>query len=567
MLRLRSLWFGAWCLLGSACTANSPAGNPADNGTPGAGGFAGGSGSAAGGSAAVSGAPPTAGTGASDACATPDQPNAPVLHARLLTPSQYDHVIEDLVGVTGNPAKDFGGGVAASLDDVAVEHRADAASSIAAQAVANLSKWSPCVPPAVDAATCETKLIDQLGRAAFKHPLEADERTQLKALFDAGVAQKDFATGLEWFLTGLLQSPDFLYQFAKPAAGEQAGKVVPLAPYEIANRLALFIWDGAADDGLFAAADSGGLNDATGVAAQVQRLMSDPRFARGTESFYRGWLRLDSFKEVARNDPGLTTDVVAALQHSVLLSATSLYSAAAPNIESLFQGESYFLDSQLRAFYGMGGGSATYEATAMPNEQRHGILTHPGLMTLLARPGESNPISRGLFVQRTVLCHDIPLPPQGLVIPQLPKPAPGLPTRQRLSQHAGVAPCNSCHDQIDPPGFALENYDMVGRFRTEDAGVAVDTSGTMSSATDVDGPFAQGTELLERIAHSADVKRCFAEHYLTFAVARDLAAEDGCALARLKTDFAASGNLKELIVKVATSDAFRLRTTEGPGAP
>jgi len=549
---------GAWL---GACTANL------DRVAPGATGGAsvGTGGTPGGGTPALTGGSNGAGAGPGS-CARPEQVSAPVLHARLITPSQYEHTAQDLLKVTGNFAKDFAGGASAHLDDVALEQRANTAADIAAKAVATFSAWSPCVPPAVDASTCESKLIDQLGRGAFRHPLAADEQAQLKALFDAGIKEKDFATGVEWLLTGLLQAPDFLYEFAKPQAGEVPGSVVSLPAFEIASRLALFIWDGPPDEALLGAAEAGSLKDATGVLAQAQKLMADPRSARGTESFYRGWLKLDAFKEVARDDAALTTDVVVALQRSLLLSATSLYAADAPNVESLFTGETYYLDASLRAFYGLTGGSSSFDPVAMPAQGRRGVLTHPGLMTLLARPNESNPISRGLFVQRTVLCHDIPPPPQGVVIPQLAKAAPGLPTRLRLEQHTKEAVCAGCHDLIDPPGFALESYDMVGRYRTMDEGVAVDTSGVIAGTSDTSGAFTVGTELLDRIAKSSEVKRCFAQKYLTHAIARELAPEDSCALEQLQSEFASSGDLKRLILNVAHSDAFRLRTAEGRGA-
>jgi hypothetical protein len=546
-----------WLLISTACTAVLDGGSAAGPG----GGSSSNSGS--GGTVSASGGSASGGAPNASDCT---QTNAPVLHARLLTPSQYDHSVLDLLKVDGHPARDFGGGVAARLDDVAVERRANAAADIAAQAVSTISAWSPCVPPAVDATTCEAQLIDKLGAAAYRRPLAADERSQLKQLFDAGVTEKDFATGLDWLLTGLLQTPDFLYQFAKPAAGENAGQVVPLSAYELASRLSLFMWDGPPDDALYAAAGAGKLNDAAGLATELERLVSDARFARGTESYYSDWLGLKGFKEVARDDAALTSDLITTLESSLLMSATSLYASAAPNIESLFSGESYYLNDKLRTFYGLTGGGPMLESVALPNEARRGIVTHPGLMTLLARPNASNPIARGLFVQRTLLCNEIPPPPQGVVIPQLPPAMPGLPTRARLEQHTQEPLCASCHDQIDPPGFALENYDAVGRFRTQDAGLPVDTSGSMQSGGDTGGAFATGGEFLDRLAKSSDVKRCFAKHYLGFAVARDLAPEDTCALSRLADDFAKSGDLKQLVVAVAKSDAFRLRATEAPGA-
>jgi hypothetical protein len=141
--------------------------------------------------------------------------------------------------------------------------------------------------------------------------------------------------------------------------------------------------------------------------------------------------------------------------------------------------------------------------------------------------------------------------------------APGSSTRARLEQHTTQPLCKSCHSQIDPPGFALESFDEVGRFRTMDAGVPVDSSGNMASGVDIDGAFASGGELLDRISRSADVKKCFAEHYLSHAVLRALTEQDSCSLARVADEFVQSGDLKQLIVAVASSDAFRMRMSEG----
>lgn len=491
------------------------------------------------------------------------QPTAPVLNARLLTPSQYDNTVEDMLKVADHPAKDFGGGIAAKLDEVAVERRANAAADVASKAALNLAAWSPCAPPAVEVSACGAQLVEKLGRAAFRHPLNDIERTQLRELFDAGVAEKDFATGVEWLLAGLLQSPDFLYQFAKPRAGETAGQVSALDAYELASRLAFFVWDTAPDDLLLVSAEQGKLADEPGVAAELERMFTDPRFGRGTASFYGNWLGLEGFKEVARDDPGLTTEVIGSAKSSLLMSATELYKSAAPTLQNLLSGQSYFMDDKLRAFYGLTGGGPQLELVELPNEGRRGILTHPGLMTLLARPGESDPIARGLFVQRTILCNEIPPPPEGREIPPLPPITPGQSTRARLVQHTQDPFCASCHHHIDPPGFSLESYDAVGRYRTMDAGVSVDTSGNMTSGGDIDGPFVNGGELLDRLAQSADVKSCFAKHYLAFGLARELGGEDTCSLAQVSGGFRQTGDLKQLIIAIAKSDAFRLRKSEG----
>lgn len=498
-------------------------------------------------------------------------PTAPAVEARLLTPSQYEHAVEDMLKVGDHPAQDFGGVVAGKLDTLGVERRAKAAALIAAKAVANLGSWS-CVPPAVEEQTCGAQLVDKLGTAAFRRPLSADERGRLQQLLDAGRAEKDFATGVDWLLTALLQSPDFLYQFVRLKSGEVAGQVVPLDDYEIASRLAFFAWDSSPDDALLAAAAAGKLTDVAQLGAELERILAHPRFIeRGAPAFYSRWFELDSFKTVARDllqpDGSVTQvpgDLVAALKNSLLMSATELYRSAAPNFNELFNGQSYYLNDQLRAFYGLAGGGPQFELTELPNEGRRGILTHPALMTLLARPAESFPISRGVFLQELVLCNDIAPPPANLVIPPLPPVTPGQSTRDRLAQHTSAAVCMACHRLINPPGFALEAYDQVGRYRTLDQGHPVDTSGEMVSGTDVDGSFANGSELLERLAASADAKRCFAEHYLEHAVSHELTDQDACSRSQVAEAFAQSGDLKQLVVAVAKTDAFRLRATETP---
>ena len=509
-----------------------------------------------------------AGTGSGAGAGAPvncQQPQAAALDARLLSSSQYDNTVLDLLQVGGDPAKGFAGSGFAQLDDAAVEQRANAAAAIAQQAAATLSAWSPCAPLAAHADTCEQQLIERIGARAFRRPLTADDRAQMKALFDAGIKEKDFSTGVEWFLTGLLQAPDFLYLFAKPAASETPGQVVPIEAHDMASRLSYFVWDSPPDDALRAAADAGQLGDTQQISGQLARMMADARFQRGVGSFYSSWLHLEGFSELARDDPAFTGDVVNALSTSLLLTATSVYASAAPTLGDLFSGQAYPMNAALRAFYGRPGTGDGFLPVVMDGEKRHGILTHPGLMARLSRPEASNPIARGLFMLGTVLCQDLPAPPSGIMIPPLPPVMPGLSTRDRLSQHVSASYCKACHDLIDPPGFALENFDEVGRFRTVDSGRPVDTSGKLLLGGDVAGDFTDGEALLNKIAASHDARACFAKQYTQHALSRSAVAADQCSIDRLGSAFAASGDLKQLIVAIAASDAFRLRLAEGVG--
>jgi hypothetical protein len=505
----------------------------------------------------------TGGTGGAGAPIPCQQQQAAALNARLLSPSQYDNTIQDLLRVGGDPAKGFAGAGFAQVDDAAVEQRANAAKTIAHQAATMLAAWAPCAPASGTDAACEQQIVDRIGGRAFRRPLNADDRAQMKALFDAGIKEKDFATGVEWFLTGLLQAPDFLYLFAKPASGEKPGQVVPIEAHDMASRLAYFVWDSTPDEMLMAAAEAGQLADAAKLRAQLGRMIADQRFLGGVSSFYSRWLHIDGFAEVARDDKGFTGDVVSGLATSLLMTATQIYATRAPNLSDLFSGQTYPLNAALRTFYGRTGTGDGFAPVVMAGEKRHGILTHPGLMARLARPDSSNPIARGLFVLGTVLCQDVPAPPSGVVIPPLPPVMPGLSTRNRLDQHTSDSFCKGCHDVIDPPGFALENYDQVGRFRTIDSGKAVDTSGKLVADGDVSGDFSDGDSLLTKIAASKDARSCFARQYVQHALSRSALPADQCSIDTLGKTFAGSGDLKELVAAVATSDAFRLRLTEG----
>ncbi len=496
-----------------------------------------------------------------------DTPGASPVNARLLTGSQYSHSVLDLFGVGGDPGGDLGDSVFDTLDDVRVEQRADVAASVAEQAVATLAQWAPCVPaPNEDPAACSAQIIAQIGKRAFRRPLSPTEQTEMQTLFDAGIAEGGFETGVDWFLTGLLQTPDFMYQIVRPEPGEVAGEVRPLSAYDYASRLAFFVWDSPPDDALLATAESNTLTDDATLQGELTRMLGDERFLRGVESFYNRWLDTGGFREIARDEPTFDAAVVESLMTSLMMSVTELYSGdQTPTLAALLSGDTYYLNDVLREFYGLPPAGPDFAPASLTGEDRRGILTHPALMALLARPAESFPIGRGLFITRNFLCFEVPLP-EGLEIPELPPIQEGLSTRDRLEAHTSDPVCAGCHSLFDPAGFALEAYDEVGRFRTVDHGKAVDTSGTMTSGRDVDGVFATGGELLERLSQSEDVRGCFAQRYLEYALSQHtLTPDEACSLEGLETQFVASGDLKQLVQLVASSEAFRLRLAEGVG--
>jgi hypothetical protein len=153
-------------------------------------------------------------------------------------------------------------------------------------------------------------------------------------------------------------------------------------------------------------------------------------------------------------------------------------------------------------------------------------------------------------------------------VPQLPDaPVMGVTTRQEVVAHSRDPMCGACHSLLDPPGFALENFDQVGRRRETENGKPVDSSGTLMNGGDLEGPFAQGDDLLSRMSTSATVRGCFAQQYFQFAVSGDVAGRvapaDQCSLERVTHGFSGPGDLRGLVQLIATSDSFRFRLSEG----
>jgi hypothetical protein len=396
--------------------------------------------------------------------------------------------------------------------------------------------------------------VEQLGTRAFRRALTAEGTAALRKLFDAGAATGGFATGVEWLVDGILQSPDFLYQLAPRAAGK-AGTVVALEDYTFASRLAFFLWNSPPDAELLAAAGNGGLRTPAGITAQVRRMTGDGKTARMREDYYASWLKLGDLAEISRDAREFTPALSADLRRSVLQAIHDLYQNGA-KVETLWESPTLFANDALAKVYALPATPGVdLKPVAANPEQRRGILTHPALLTLLANPDSSDPIKRGVFVEEEVLCQSIPDPIPD--IPDLPPLRAGLSTRGRLEAHRAQPACAACHALFDPIGMAFENFDPIGRYRTTDQMVPVDSSGEIKQGLDLDGKFANGMELLSKLSRSNTVRDCMVRRWFEYAVSRDLDAAETCAIEPLKTRFRSSGDLLDLLTSIAENEAFR----------
>jgi hypothetical protein len=194
-------------------------------------------------------------------------------------------------------------------------------------------------------------------------------------------------------------------------------------------------------------------------------------------------------------------------------------------------------------------------------DNRNGLLTQPGIMALFSHADKSSPIQRGVFVRESILFEEVE-PPPPTVDNNPPDPDPNLTTRERFAIHTESPQCARCHDLIDPLGFGFESYDHLGRYRSEENGLPVDTSGSIVEVEEdsLEGDFDGAAELSARLAGSETILTCLARKWFTFAMGRGHTARDDCSIDRaVEMSSAADGDLHELLVALTTSDAFRFR--------
>ena len=493
---------------------------------------------------------------------------------RRLTAVQYDNTIRDLLGITSNPSAGFSADErvgpfkannAAPVGELQVEQYMGAAETIAAEAVGDMATLLPCDPVADGEDACAQAFVEDVGARAYRRPLTTGELTGLMAVYDAGKAEDGFANGIRVALGAILQSPYFIYRIEFGL--ESGGDVVALTDHEVATRLSYFLWNTMPDDTLFSAADAGELTTTEGLAAQVDRMLGDPRTAEAVASFHTQWLGVDEIELLekdATDFPNFTPALAAAMKEEAAAFTEHVILGGDGRLETLLSAPMTITDdAALLDLYGvqLPAGHQPGDPVDLPVGERAGLLTQAGLLASAAHADQSSPILRGVLVRQNFFCQILPVPPPDVDnVP--PDPEPGSTTRERFRQHTEDPACAGCHVLIDPIGFGLENYDAVGQYRTMEGTLPVDSSGELVS-TDVDGPFNGGVELANMMATSNMVRECVASQWFSYAFGRPSAAEDECTTDHINEAFAESDyDIRVLLREIAVSDSFRFRRAE-----
>lgn len=389
--------------------------------------------------------------------------------------------------------------------------------------------------------------VRQLGRRAFRRPLTLEEETKYQNLFALGerLYGAGFANGAALVIRGMLQSPHFLYRTELGAAGGE------LSPYELASKLSFWLLGTTPSDSLLDAADAGKLAGADQLVATAREMLEDPRAISVMRDFHGQLLHVAAFKDVAKN---ATVEYDPALNLELLQAANAFFDlifAKNLGLRELLTSQQAYVTPGLAPFYDSKGTVKGLELRDVGPSRSGYFMQVP---FLLSTSPDSVPIPsrRGFQLEATMLC--VPTPPNPQV--ELPPPAERETNRQLVSEF--TQGCGgACHSHIDALGFAFENFDGFGQKRELDRGLAIDTTGSYSFAEGVE-LFADGNELMQILARSAQTHTCYSKQVTGYALGRDVVESDRPLLESLG-EVSRSHSLKELIIALVRDPAFRTR--------
>ncbi len=410
---------------------------------------------------------------------------------------------------------------------------------------------------------CLREILHAFLRRAWRRPPTDEEVARLVELAGVAAANGDDAVaGLKLALRGALVSAHFLFRVElDPDPG--SARPHPLSGFELASRLSYFLWSSMPDDELLAAAAEGRLATAAEVRAQAERMLADPRAEAVIENFAGQWLFTRALGDHVPDDatyPAYDAQLEASMRAETQRFFRAFLFEDVP-LDQLLVADFTYVNDRLAAHYGLPlPGTNDLVRVSLAGTPRRGLLTQGSVLTVTSHPRRTSPVKRGKWLLDQILCEPPPPPPPGVEgLPDEMGPVTGS-VRDRLEQHRSNEGCAACHASIDPLGFALESFDGIGAFRTEDSGYPVDATGVLPDGRAFDG----AAELGALLAGDPRVHRCVVEKLYTYALGRRPDTRDARAhIDELAGELAAGGyRLRELVLAVVTHDAFRNRRGE-----
>ena len=411
---------------------------------------------------------------------------------------------------------------------------------------------------------CAGEILSALARRAYRRPLTAGDLDTLLAFYAEGRARGGFEAGIRKGIERLLVAPEFLFRIERDPPGVPPGTAYRLTDLELASRLSLFLWSDIPDEPLLAAAEAGRLSEPDALDRQVDRMLADPRARALVDNFASQWLQLGRVRGVIPDtdvfyefDENLRADMER--ETKLFLESQVLGDRG---VLELFSADYTFVNERLARHYALEGVYGERFRRVPVGGDRAGLLGHASLLTVTAYPTRTSPVLRGKWLLDNVL---------GMPPAEAPADVPALEEnhgasaprtmRERMERHRANPACAACHRMMDPPGFALEHFDAIGRWRAADEyGAPVDAAGALADGTAVDGPAALRHAVL---AYETSVVRTVTEKLLTYAVGRRMESFDQPAIRGIVRDAHAGGYRWSSIIRgIVESVPFQMRRSE-----
>lgn len=414
---------------------------------------------------------------------------------------------------------------------------------------------------------CAQKILSNLARRAFRQPVHESAVLPLFNLFKNAREKGDFEASIRTAVEGLLSSPGFLFRGETDPAGADAGAAHKVSGVELASRLSFFLWSSIPDEELLQAAETGKLNDPAVLETQTRRMLADPKASKLISNFFGQWLFLRNLRLKAPDTsvfPDFDESLRQAFEKETQLFVESVIREDR-SILDLLDAEYTFVNERLARFYGIPNVYGTrFRRVALTDPARRGILGQGSILTVTSYNTRTSPTLRGKWVLENIMGTPPPPPPPNVPSLKDDKAAKSLTMRQRMELHRANPACASCHARMDPLGFALENFDAIGKWQTV-SGLSqspIDASGVWPDGSKFNGPAELRAKLLENKIQFA---HALTEKLMTYALGRGLDYADQPVIRKIlraaeKKDYRWSA----LVQQIVASAPFQMRTVTEP---
>ena len=416
---------------------------------------------------------------------------------------------------------------------------------------------------------CAKRIISTLARRIFRRPVTASDLHSLFAFYRLGARHEGFEAGIRTALQAMIANPEFVFRFEHVPEKDVPGDNYNITGLELASRLSYFLWSSAPDDRLITLASQGRLSKPAVLEQEVRRMLADPRAEALSANFADQWLHLRNLKD-ATPDLYLYPDFDKTLAQSMQRETELLFNCIKEedrSILDLLTADFSFVDERLARHYGIPNVAGNrFRRIKIADENRRGLLGQAGILMLTSTANRTSPVKRGKYVMEVLLGTPPPPPPPN--VPALSENAEArtghvarpLSVRERMEEHRKNPACAGCHKLMDPIGFALENFDAVGVWRTRDSGFKIDASGQMFDGTKLDGPASLRQAVLN---HSDAFLATFSEKLLAYALGRVLDYRDMPVARSIQREAARNNNrFSSFILAIVKSPAFEMRSIE-----